>query len=145
MDYGTAVFLAMIALTGLTSVIIYKINPRQRPTQTTDNYLRHQLNLLHEDNKIIIELLRKIEVGLSNLPSTTVVLPSVQNNDIEHSTRGKLSKRLVAAADWIVDNDPERKLSVRQIAKAANVSVGTAQAAIKLIEQEIGEQTPESK
>ncbi|MBI1278206.1 MAG: hypothetical protein GC179_08770 [Anaerolineaceae bacterium] len=70
------------------------------------------------------------------LPQQNIPQPSVQNTYIEQSGREKLSKKLLSTADWITTNDPELKLSVRQVAALAKVSIGTAQAAIKLITDE---------
>jgi len=135
MDYPTAAFLAVIALVGLTSVIIYKVRPRHLP-QT------HTSDITHEDIAKIIELLEVIadKVGTSSLlvrsdvPQSSYV--GVQNSILNTPTREKLSKKLLSTADWIAANDPDGKLSVRQVAQAVKVSVGTAQAAIKLVQQE---------
>lgn len=59
---------------------------------------------------------------------------NVQNEHIEH--RKKPSKRLQATVAWIRANDPENKLTVREIAALANVSVGTVHAAKQEIDRE---------
>lgn len=87
----------------------------------------------------IVELLTNINTNIQtpNIKSQqNIPQPSVQNNYIEQSGREKLSKKLLATADWITANDPDLKLSVRQVATSAKVSIGTAQAAIKLITDE---------
>jgi len=69
------------------------------------------------------------------------VSPGVQKtvqNYFEHSDTGrnKLSRKLLNATEWVAKNDPDNRLSVREVARLAGVSVGTAQTAIKLVTDE---------
>lgn len=52
---------------------------------------------------------------------------NVQNEQIEQEIiqRSKPSKQLEKAMDWIRVNDPDYKLTVREAARLASVSVGT--------------------
>ena len=56
---------------------------------------------------------------------------NVQNEHIEQAEppvkTKKPSPKLLAVVDWIKANDPEQKLSVREVAKQTGASVGTVQ------------------
>lgn len=49
----------------------------------------------------------------------------VQSFNEQLNTVSRSSKQLKKAFQWIKDNDPDRKLTVRKSAKLAAVSVGT--------------------
>lgn len=93
------------------------------------------IRAVDQQSSVLTAILTAIQSAQPNIqPVVTPV--TVQNSYFEQPAREKLSKRLLAAAEWIVTHDPGCKLSVRQIATGAGVSIGTAQAAIKLVRDE---------
>lgn len=84
----------------------------------------------------IAEELAKVVPKVATQPTSTTVQTVQFNFEQAETGRNKLSKKLMGATEWIVKNDPECKLSVRQVAQAAQVSIGTAQAAIKIVLEE---------
>lgn len=131
----TAVFLAIIALTGLVSVIIWRVPLRktakntQTPQHHNDNKLQVALLVeLREELELQTRLLSDLLEATHELRSASV--PTVQCPVDRVDSRKTLiiegrtydSPKLFSVLDWLNANPDKANLSVRQIAELTGVS-----------------------
>lgn len=144
MDYSNALFLAVIALTGLASVVIWKVKPKA--VQLDDRLLGilvENSELANTDALAIIAAINRQTDTLNNLltavqqlstgiqsiqriqPNTVQPAPvSVYQADTKVIQLDGL-RPIDAAMTWLKQNDPDLKLTAREAAVRASMSQAT--------------------
>jgi len=131
MDYPTAAFLAMIALTGLVAVIIYRVPLRKtakndtHPQHNNDNkLLLAELTKIRELMELQVELQRQLLAATNALSSLQV--PSSSPESIESFNsfsprKAKDSPKAQRVRDWLLEHQ-NTDLSNVAIGKLLGVS-----------------------